>query len=102
MVTVVVPTASNTPTLTTTAVFAFVHAIIFNAPFTRVKVEPLAAAPFATATAEIIFAKPAGAACTEFAEIAPAMSVADSVTPRLVILQAGYAEMWILGAAAMP
>jgi hypothetical protein len=32
-------------------VFAFVHAIIFNAPLMRVKVEPLAAAPFAIATA---------------------------------------------------
>ncbi len=43
-------------------VFAFVHAIIFNAPLMRVKVEPLAAAPFVIATAEIVFARPTGAA----------------------------------------
>ena len=42
---IVVPT-SNKPTPTTTiAVFIFDHAISFNAPFTRVKVEAVAAAP---------------------------------------------------------
>ena len=35
---------------TTIAVFTLAHAIIFNAPSMRVKVEPPAAAPFATAT----------------------------------------------------
>jgi hypothetical protein len=45
MTTEVVPTASNKPMPTTIAVFAFVHAISFNAPLMRVKVEPLAAAP---------------------------------------------------------
>ena len=42
--------------------FAFVHAIIFNAPLMRVKVELLAAAPFATAMAVTDFASATGAA----------------------------------------
>ena len=51
IVIIVVPAASNTLTPTTIAVFAFVHAIIFNAPWMRVKVELLAAVPLAIATA---------------------------------------------------
>jgi len=43
-------------------VFAFVHAMIFNAPLMRVKVEPLAAAPFVIATALTAFASATGAA----------------------------------------
>ena len=72
---------SATPT--TTAVFALVHAIIFKAPFTRVKVEVDAAAPWASARAEIAFAKPTGAAWTELTEIVSAILVVVEVTPRL-------------------
>ena len=43
-------------------VFAFFQAIIFNAPLMRVKVEPLAAAPLASATAVTDFASATGAA----------------------------------------
>jgi hypothetical protein len=60
--TVVVPAAINTTMLVTTAVLIFVHAIIFNAPLMRVKVEPLAAIPFVIATAVTDFASTAGAA----------------------------------------
>ena len=60
--TVVVPAASKTHALATITVFAFVHAIILKAPFRRVKVEAEAAAPLATATTEIVFARPTGAA----------------------------------------
>src|SRR4051812_44167876 len=69
---VAVPTVSRTPTMVTTAVFAFVHAITFNAPFTRVKVELLTTVPFA-AVAVTVAANPVGAAWTEFADIAPAI-----------------------------
>ena len=48
----------------------------------RVKVEVEAAAPFATATAVTDFASATGAACTEFAEIAPAMMAVVELTPR--------------------
>jgi len=48
------------------------------------RLKPLAAAPLATATAEIVLASAAGAAWTEFAETAPAMIVPESATPRLV------------------
>ena len=47
---VVTPTDSNTHTPTAIAVFALVHAISFNAPFARVKVEVEVAAPLASAT----------------------------------------------------
>src|ERR1017187_2038934 len=60
--TVTVPTASSRPAPTTIAVFAFVHAIIFNTPLTRVKVEALAAAPLASATVVTDFASATGAA----------------------------------------
>ncbi|MFM2296091.1 MAG: hypothetical protein RLZZ350_2504, partial [Verrucomicrobiota bacterium] len=49
----------------------------------RVNVEPLTTAPF-TAVAVTVAARPSGAACTEFAEIAAVNTVAVSVTPRLV------------------
>src|SRR2546428_574503 len=48
---VAVPAASNTPTLTAITLFIFVHAIRFNPPFKRVKVEPLAVTPLAMAAA---------------------------------------------------
>src|ERR1043165_3391452 len=71
--TVVTPVATMTaaPTI---AVFAFIHAISFNAPFTRSKVELPTAAPLAAAAAVTVTARPTGAACTEFADTAPAMS----------------------------
>src|SRR5665213_107667 len=62
MMTVVVPAASNTIAPATIAVFAFVHAIIFNAPLMRVKVEVEAAASLAIATAVTDFASATGAA----------------------------------------
>jgi hypothetical protein len=43
IMTVVIP-ATSTYAPTTIAIFAFVHAIIFNTPLMKVKVEPLAAA----------------------------------------------------------
>ena len=55
-----VPVARITPA-TTRVVFAFVHAISFNAPLMRIKVEPLAAAPLAIATAVTDFASTMGA-----------------------------------------
>ncbi len=55
--------------------------MIFNAPFTRVKVDPLTAAPFAVAAATVN-ARPGGAACTEFAATVPAMIAVVNVTPR--------------------
>jgi hypothetical protein len=58
---VVVPAARITAAAATTAVFAFVHAIIFNAPFTKARVDPPAAAPLAAATAEIVLASATGA-----------------------------------------
>src|SRR5260221_9857896 len=77
------PAAAKITTPTTIAVFAFDHAIIFNAPFTRVEVEGVAAAPFTIATAATDFASATGAACTEFAEIALARVAVVEVTPRL-------------------
>jgi hypothetical protein len=41
-------------------VFAFVQAIIFNAPLMRVKVEMVAVAPSAIATAVAVFARTDG------------------------------------------
>ena len=72
--TAVVPIPSSAIATPAMVVFVFVHAITFNAPFTRVKVEVEAAAPLASATAEMVLARPAGAAWTELAEIAPAMA----------------------------
>ena len=60
--TVAVPTASSTPAVTPIAVFTFSQVIMFMVPFTRIKVAVPAAAPFAIATTEIVFAKPTGAA----------------------------------------
>jgi len=62
MMGVVVPAAKITTAAATTAVFAFVHAIIFNAPLTKARVEPPAAAPLVIATAEIVLASANGAA----------------------------------------
>src|SRR5471030_909219 len=58
----VVPVAKMTAATATTAVFALVHAIIFNAPLMRVRVEVEAVAPLAIATAVIDFASVTGAA----------------------------------------
>ena len=54
---VVAPVASNTPTATAAASFAFVQAMIFNAPLMRINVEPEAVAALATASAvtEFVF-----------------------------------------------
>src|SRR5208283_5272979 len=81
--TTAVPVASNTAAPATTTVFALVQAISFKAHLMRVRVEPLAAAPLATAIAEIVFAKATGAAWTELAETAPAMMAVVVETPRL-------------------
>src|SRR5262249_21975504 len=61
--------------------FCFDQAISFKT--SRVKVEVDAAAPLFAEIAEMVLTKPAGAAWTELAETAPAMSVPVSVTPRL-------------------
>src|ERR1035438_7885098 len=79
----VVPAARMAATPTIIAVFAFVHAISFNAPLTRVKVELEAVAPLVITTAVIDFTNPSGAAWTALVEIAPAITDADKVTPRL-------------------
>src|SRR5689334_12243018 len=70
--TVVVPAASNTPAVTAIVVFALVHAIIFNAPLMRVKVEAEALAPFARATTAAVLASDAEATWTEWVEMAVA------------------------------
>ena len=79
---VVVPAASKIPAPMTTAVFICAQAISFNAPLMMVKVDPLAAAPFVIATAEIVLVSVTGAAWTELAETAPAIAAAVSATPR--------------------
>jgi len=56
------PLANNIAAPATIAVFALVHAIIFNAPLMRVKVELLAAAPLVIAAAVAAFASATGAA----------------------------------------
>jgi len=60
---------------------------------TRVKVEPSTAAPFA-AVAMTVTAKPTSAAGTEFADTAPAMSVAVNVTPCWPKLLRGSRASW--------
>ena len=65
--------------------------------FTRTDVKKVvvpAAAPFAIATTEIVFAKPTGAALTELAEIAPAMMAAVESTPRLVKNFRSFSSAW--------
>src|SRR4051812_658955 len=57
--TVAVPATTTAPPATI-AIFAFVHAITFNAPFTRTEMDPLAARPFAAAMAVTDFANAAG------------------------------------------
>jgi hypothetical protein len=59
--TVAVPATSNAATPATTAIFVFVHAIIFKTPLMRVKVGVEAVAPLANATAAAVFARVAGA-----------------------------------------
>src|SRR4051812_43620823 len=56
-ITVVVPAANNTVAPVRIAVFAFVHAIIFNAPLMRVKVEVEVVTPLASAMAVTVFAR---------------------------------------------
>ena len=63
--TTVVPEAAITAATATAVVLAFVHAIIFNAPLMRVKVEPPAAAPLVTATAVMDLANATGAVWIE-------------------------------------
>src|SRR5215472_1464688 len=58
----VVPVARITATPITATVFILVHAITFNAPLIRVNVDAEAVVPLVSATAEIVFAKPVGAA----------------------------------------
>src|SRR5205085_11518863 len=57
-----IPRVKASMTVTMRVVFAFVHAISFNAPLMRIKVEPLATAPLAIATAVTDFASTIGAA----------------------------------------
>ena len=78
-----VPAASNITTPAAITVFALVHAIIFNAPLIRVKVEVEAVAPFASATAVMVLANVTGAGSTVLAEIASAMAAVVEFTPRL-------------------
>src|SRR6185295_7371753 len=54
--TVVVPAANSMAAPAAIAVFAFVHAIIFNAPLMRVKVEAEVVTPLASAMAVTVFA----------------------------------------------
>ena len=79
----VVPATRITAAPTASAIFIFVQAISFNAPLLRVKVDPPAAAPLVMATDVTIFANDTGAACTECADIAPAMIAVVEETPRL-------------------
>ena len=53
-----------------------------NALLTRARVELPAVAPFTMPRAVIVVASVMGAACTEWVETAPAMTVVVSVTPR--------------------
>ena len=46
--------------------------------------EPEAVAPFARTTAAVVLTSKAGAACTEFADIAAVNAAAERTTPRLV------------------
>src|SRR6185436_12444754 len=74
----------TTTALTAMGVFALVQAIIFKAPLTRVKVEMEAVAPSAIATAVAVFARTAGAAWTEFSEMASVRAAAGKAMPRRV------------------
>src|SRR5207237_7531485 len=64
-------------------VFVFDHAMSFNAPLIRVKVEVGAVAPFASAMIVTAFESVAGAAWTVLVEIASAMAAEAMVIPRL-------------------
>src|ERR1051326_209775 len=57
--------------------------MVLMVPFTRAATDAATTAPF-TAVAEIVTAKPTGAACTELAEMAAAKTPAVRTTPRLV------------------
>jgi hypothetical protein len=59
---VAVPIAATKVAAITIALVNFGHAISFNAPWSRNKVEPLAAAPFAAATTVTDFINAIGAA----------------------------------------
>ena len=63
------PPSNRTPAATMTVVLVFDHAISFNAPLIRVKVEVEAVAPSAIATAVAVFARTAGAADCSHDEI---------------------------------
>src|ERR1700728_4733939 len=78
--TVAAPATSRIPAPTMIAVLSFVHAIRFKTLFTRVNVEPLADAPFDTATTVAVLANVAGAARTELADRALAtIAVVDDI-----------------------
>ena len=79
---VTVPATNKTLTPATTAVFILVHAMIFNVPFTRVRVEAPTVAPFAITTADTAPANPVGAADTECAAIVPVIDAAVESMPR--------------------
>ena len=76
---------------TARAVDIFVHAIIFNTPFERVRVEAVMADPLAAATAEIV--NPAGAAWTELPVIAApnVTAVRPNENPLRVMFPPGVA-----------
>ena len=81
-VTAVTPAARIIAVPISAVVFIFAHAIRFNVPFAKIKIEAVAAAPLATAIAEMVFTNATGAACTELAETAPAIAAPERVTPR--------------------
>src|SRR5271154_2825470 len=78
------PVARSMVALTSSADFALLHAMSFNAPLMRVKVDALAAAPLAIAAAVTEVARAGGAAWTEWAAITPAITTPVDLTPRLV------------------
>src|SRR5439155_1595979 len=83
-VTVAVPAAMIAIAPTTAAVLSFVHAISFSVDLMRVKVEAVTVVPLTAATVTEV-ASPIGAAWTEFAETAPAITAVESVSPCLQI-----------------
>src|SRR5579862_1303619 len=80
---VVAPVVKRIAAPMTTAVFALVHAIIFNAPLMRLRVEVEAVASLAKTTALAVFASSTGAALTECVEITPASVAVVEAIPRL-------------------
>src|SRR5262245_46193054 len=81
--TAVVPIAVTTITPAMIAVFALLHAITFNAPWIRVKVEAETTALFAIAAAATDVVSAAGTVWTECAVIALLRIAVVEFTPRL-------------------